>query len=124
MYNLDSYLPESLLPVYESVRSTITNWLTVLQIIPPTFDNSAQTAQARSAHSHAQSALNTAEKALKVDKEALQKLSDGTYGPEGEWKKLEDMCLEKDTGDYTYSVCLFGAATQKSNNDHATHNLG
>jgi len=46
------------------------------------------------------------------------------YGREGEWKKLEGTCLEKDTGEYTYEVCLFDEARQKPNKGGTTFSLG
>jgi protein kinase C substrate 80K-H len=56
---------------------------------------------------------------------ALEKLFDPEwFGTEGEWKKLENMCLAKDTGEYVYEVCLFGAATQRSSNGGGTNSLG
>ena len=62
---------------------------------------------------------------LKRAEEDLEKLFDPKwYGKEGEWRKLKDTCLSKDTGEYTYSVCLFGGATQKSNRDGASNSLG
>lgn len=34
------------------------------------------------------------------------------------------MCINKEQGDYTYELCIFGRATQKSNKDHSSHLLG
>jgi len=56
---------------------------------------------------------------------ALEKVFDPEwFSSEGEWKKLENTCLTKDTGDYVYEVCLFGAAMQRSSNGGGTHSLG
>lgn len=46
------------------------------------------------------------------------------FGPEGEWKKLDGTCVDTVAGDYTYELCFFGKATQKSNKDHTSNNLG
>ncbi|CAG8502938.1 18603_t:CDS:10 [Acaulospora morrowiae] len=46
------------------------------------------------------------------------------YGSQEEFAKLDGECFERNTGEYTYSVCMFGAATQKSNNDHTSTHLG
>ncbi|KAG8747892.1 hypothetical protein FRC10_010511 [Ceratobasidium sp. 414] len=122
LHNLEDYLPPSL-------KNTVVSWLSFLHIIPsatsPSDLTSEATVKARNAHNDAVNTLNTAERELKENREALGKLeSGGHFGKEGEWKKLDGNCLEKDTGEYTYSICLFGAATQKSNRDHSSHNLG
>ncbi|KAI8368154.1 glucosidase II beta subunit-like-domain-containing protein [Radiomyces spectabilis] len=46
------------------------------------------------------------------------------YGPQREWLKLKDTCVEKNEGEYTYSVCIHGAAHQKSNKDSMRTHLG
>lgn len=81
--------------------------------------------KARQAHNEASSALSSKENELRREEEALSKLFDPAwYGAQGEWRKLDGTCLSKDTGEYTYSVCLFQGATQKSNKDGSSHNLG
>jgi len=84
-----------------------------------------ETAKARDAHNKAINALRTAERQVEDEIKALEKLFDpGWFGSEGDWKKLENVCLTKDTGDYIYEVCLFGAATQRSSKGGGTHSLG
>ncbi|KAL1924034.1 uncharacterized protein VTP21DRAFT_7069 [Calcarisporiella thermophila] len=60
------------------------------------------------------------ERRISENKAELEK----DYGPEEEWAKLNGECLSFDSGEYTYSVCLFGSATQKSNRDYASTHLG
>ncbi|KAG8679834.1 hypothetical protein FRC09_018680, partial [Ceratobasidium sp. 395] len=123
VHTLEDYLPPS-------VKGPILSWLSFLRIVPSTTSDSAgstseATANARNAHNDAVNKLNTAERELKENREALEKLEkEGHFGKDGEWKKLDGNCLEKDTGEYTYSICLFGSATQKSNRDHSSHSLG
>jgi protein kinase C substrate 80K-H len=121
VHTFQDYLPPSLAP-------TILSWLSFLHIIPsssPAAATSEATVNARNAHNTAVNTLNTAERELKETRDALDKLeTGGHFGKDGEWKKLDGTCLEKNTGDYTYSVCLFGSATQKSNKDHGSHSLG
>ncbi|KAF8991254.1 hypothetical protein BDZ89DRAFT_1192522 [Hymenopellis radicata] len=113
MFELSNYLPDALIPQYEDFKDTLLGWM----------EPSA---------THAQQALNDAKNSLrKVEKEKqtaeedLQKISDSiTFGPQGEWKKLDGTCLEKDLGDYTYEVCLFGASKQKPKKGGTTSTLG
>ncbi|KAI7869248.1 glucosidase II beta subunit-like-domain-containing protein [Spinellus fusiger] len=46
------------------------------------------------------------------------------YGTDHEWLKLKNVCVEKNEGEYTYSICMLGRAHQKSNKDGASTNLG
>ena len=46
--------------------------------------------------------------------DTLNKLTSGFYGPLSEWKKLDGTCVETVSGDYTYELCFFGEAKQKS----------
>lgn len=46
------------------------------------------------------------------------------YGPQGEWKKLDGTCIDTVAGDYTYELCFFGGARQKSNKDSSSNSLG
>lgn len=41
-----------------------------------------------------------------------------------EWLPLKDVCVDKNEGEYTYSLCIFGQAHQKSNKDGVRVNLG
>ncbi|CAG8493696.1 4370_t:CDS:10 [Ambispora leptoticha] len=46
------------------------------------------------------------------------------YGRNDEFAKLDGECFEHGTGEYTYSFCLFGRATQRSNKDYSSTDLG
>ncbi|KAJ1310997.1 hypothetical protein OPQ81_009505 [Rhizoctonia solani] len=118
---IQAYVPDALVPTFLRIKS----WLTGSSGASTSGETSEATVNARNAHNSAVNALRNSERELKDSEEALTKLeSGGHFGKDGEWKKLDGTCLEKDTGEYTYSVCLFGSATQKSNRDHASHNLG
>jgi protein kinase C substrate 80K-H len=55
----------------------------------------------------------------------LQELfSPSKFGASGAWKKLAGQCFEKDAGEYTYEVCMFGEAKQKPNRGGQTFSLG
>ncbi|KAF8609488.1 hypothetical protein BDV93DRAFT_145846 [Ceratobasidium sp. AG-I] len=131
LHTFQDYIPPSLVPLYTELKDDFFSVLAFLHIIPSSSlsstsgSTSEATANARNAHNSALNNFNQAERELKEAQESLNKLEGGGhFGKDGEWKKLDGTCLEKDTGEYTYSVCLFGAATQKSNKDHSSHNLG
>ncbi|KAH7344548.1 glucosidase II beta subunit-like-domain-containing protein [Rhizoctonia solani] len=118
---IQTYVPDALIPTFLNIK----NWFTGSSQAATSGETSEATANARNAHNSAANALRNSERELKENEEALTKLeSGGHFGKDGEWKKLDGTCLEKDTGEYTYSVCLFGSATQKSNRDHSSNNLG
>ncbi|PCH41568.1 hypothetical protein WOLCODRAFT_24840 [Wolfiporia cocos MD-104 SS10] len=86
---------------------------------------SADTSRARKAFTDAEDALKNVQQERDKAQEELTRLFDPEwFGPEGEWKKLQNACLSKDTGEYTYEVCLFGEAKQKPNMGGSTQNLG
>jgi len=102
--------------------------------------------------SQARQLLNDAEHELenlisdkeKAENDVLEIFNVHGFGAEGEWKKLDRTCLEKDAGEcvyffllgplpnvallgfcsYTYEVCLFGEAKQKPNHGGTTFSLG
>ncbi|KAG8985108.1 hypothetical protein FRB90_004932 [Tulasnella sp. 427] len=125
LYSIEEYLPGALLPTYEYAKETLIESLQTLGIIPKSRDNAAETSSARQANRDAKNALSSTENKLRDEESELSKLFDPKwYGSDGAWKKLENTCLSKDTGEYTYSVCLFKGATQKSNKDGSSNNLG
>lgn len=46
------------------------------------------------------------------------------YGPDSIFLAIKDDCFSVDTGEYTYTVCIMGQVTQKSNKDGTNTNLG
>ncbi|KAG9047908.1 hypothetical protein FS837_001237 [Tulasnella sp. UAMH 9824] len=125
LYSIEEYLPGALLPTYESGKAALLQVLQTLGIIPQSGHSAAETSSARQANNDAKNALSSAESRLRNEEGELSKLFDPRwYGSDGAWKKLENTCLSKDTGEYTYSVCLFKGATQKSNKDGSSNNLG
>ena len=58
------------------------------------------TSKSRQALQSAEKALSKVEKDKKDADEQLAKLSDPAgYGTEGEWKKLQDLCVEREMGE-------------------------
>ncbi|KAI8072905.1 glucosidase II beta subunit-like-domain-containing protein [Gongronella butleri] len=46
------------------------------------------------------------------------------YGTDNEWLSLKDTCVEKDDGEYVYSLCILGRANQRSHKDNSNVHLG
>lgn len=60
--------------------------------------------EARTAFSDAESKFSSTKKRKQEDQDELAELFDPEgLGPEGEWKKLQDLCLSMDTGEYVTS---------------------
>ena len=102
---------------------------------------------AREKHTTLTNALNALNGDVRNAADTLEKMHTG-FGPKGEWKKLDGTCVEKVSGEwvkrfssrafhgldwiardshicrYTYEVCFFGRATQKSNKDGSSNYLG
>ncbi|KAI0699838.1 endoplasmic reticulum protein [Cytidiella melzeri] len=126
LFNLTAYIPDSLLPQYESFRSNLLTWLRTFGVITASAGgDAADTTRAKQALTNAEQSLGTVTKAKSNLEQDLSRLfSPEWFGREGEFKKLDGTCLEKNTGDYTYEVCLFGEAKQKPNNGGAAFSLG
>ncbi|KAI0269413.1 glucosidase II beta subunit-like-domain-containing protein [Gloeopeniophorella convolvens] len=125
LYDVKAYLPDSLVPQYEALRDTLVSWLQGLKIIKGTSSAAAEATRAREAYNDAEHSLDLARKELETAQEDLKDLFDPTgFGTQGEWKKLHNTCLSKDTGDYIYEVCLFEEAKQKPKHGGSTFSLG
>ena len=95
------------------------------KIFPYIFIIDSSTSKARTALQNAENELRTLRKEKESAQKDIARLFDPEwYGSEGEWKKLDGQCLSKDTGEYTYEVCMFGEARQKPNKGGSTHSLG
>ncbi|KAF9076641.1 glucosidase II beta subunit-like-domain-containing protein [Rhodocollybia butyracea] len=113
LFDVASYLPDSVIPKYEEFKETLVSWLVSLGVIKGEAPSSADTSRSRQALTNAENELN---KVVKEKEDAENELKEifniHGYGMEGEWKKLDGTCLRTDVGDYTYEVCLFGEAKQ------------
>jgi len=125
LFSIEHYLPEAWVPYYHETKNLLISWMVRLGVVRGVLDvsDSEEVKRARAAYSDAQRATRDVESDLREDEDLLTKLS-GYYGPDGEWLKLKDTCIEKNTGEYTYSVCFFGQATQRSNGAGGTNSLG
>ncbi|KAF8211567.1 glucosidase II beta subunit-like-domain-containing protein [Mycena galopus ATCC 62051] len=125
VFTLRSYLPESFLPGYEGVRETLLSWLEIFGIAGTDVEKSTDSSKARQAFNDAEAALKRVKDQKKNAEDDLNDIFNAeAFGPEGEWKKLDGQCLELNTGEYTYEVCMFEEVKQKPNKGGTTFNLG
>ncbi|KAI8088481.1 glucosidase II beta subunit-like-domain-containing protein [Thamnidium elegans] len=82
--------------------------------------NEADVENARKLFQNAENEVNSLNSELEKVKQDLAV----DYGKDKEWLKLKDVCVEKDEGEYTYSLCFLGDAYQKSNKDSTRTFLG
>ncbi|KAI0786480.1 glucosidase II beta subunit-like-domain-containing protein [Abortiporus biennis] len=126
LFDISAYLPESVLPQYEQFRDSFVSWLETFGIAKgnsPT--GGSENSRTKQAYHDAEHSLSLAIQEREKAEQSLSRLFEPTwFGTQGEWKKLEGTCLEKDTGEYTYEVCLFDEARQKPNRGGSTFSLG
>ncbi|GAA5893633.1 uncharacterized protein JCM6883_003587 [Sporobolomyces salmoneus] len=124
IFNIEDYVPDRFLPSYKSYKQTLLDVLVRTGIIyppsPSPSSDSVELSRVRTEHSNLVDEISQKERKLEEEKEALGK----DWGMDWEWKKLDQTCVEQDAGEYTYSVCFFGEATQKSNNNGVRTSLG
>lgn len=107
------------MPRYTWLRDTTVGWLRALGILrgtvitvngnalPPSCDvidqnlnRFSESGQARASYNDAESKYNSAKERKRNDEDELAQLFDPDgFGAEGEWKKLQGLCLSKDTGE-------------------------
>lgn len=84
----------------------------------PTVSRALQ--KARDAHAQAVSETSR----LRNQVNGVNDQLSANYGPDDIFLALKDECSSLDTGEYTYTVCIMGQVSQKSNKDGANTNLG
>lgn len=118
VFNLSAYLPDALVPQYESLRDQIVSWLALFGFAQSKSDSAAGEAlhiqillacltNCSVDTSKASKALNDAEHSLSLtrkekadkDQELARLFDPAWYGQEGEWKKLAGTCIEKEVGE-------------------------
>ncbi|KAH9921517.1 endoplasmic reticulum protein [Epithele typhae] len=126
LHNPSAYLPDALVPSFEAFRDKIMPWLTAFGLASPVADtDGADTSKAQKAVTDAENELYKIRRERDTSAQALDRLFDPEwFGAEGEWKKLEGTCIEKEVGDYAYEVCLFDEARQRPLRGGQTFSLG
>lgn len=95
--HLSSYVPLSLAPVLDHIRSFVSTTLGY----DSSSSDAAEVSRVRQSLSDVEAALREAEDESKNAQKDLDNLfKPDMFGKDGEWKKLDGLCLEKDTGEY------------------------
>ncbi|RXK36650.1 protein kinase C substrate 80K-H [Tremella mesenterica] len=129
LWKIDEYIPESIYESWEVVRDASIDWLVRLGIIGKGSKgktdgvDAPHVTAAREKHRNLNNELTKLQNDIKSSSETLEKMGLG-FGPEAEWKKLDGTCVDTVAGDYTYELCFFGRASQKSNKDSSSNHLG
>lgn len=129
LYHIPSYLPDSLVPYYESFTNALVDLLIKLHIVSPAqryhvYTRSPTSVKAaREAHEAATARLEGLKAEIDVTEREMGAQPD-RYGLDDEFRALEGTCVRKVVGDYTYEFCFLDSTRQISNNDGYTFNLG
>jgi protein kinase C substrate 80K-H len=145
VFDLAAYLPEALKPQFETLKTTILSWLGAgkakqeadnegatscsvthgISILAYLHSSTTALTRARAALSDAERSLSDTQRTYDDAKKDISELFASQHlGAQGQWRKLKGTCLAKDTGEYTYEVCLFDEARQKPNKPGQTFSLG
>ena len=101
--HLSSYVPPSLAPAFDSIRSFTS---AVLGYSSSSID-AAELSRVRQLLSEYETALREAEDKLENAKRELEDLfKPDRFGKNGEWKKLDRLCLEKDAGECVLPITV------------------
>jgi len=115
VFELSNYLPDSVLPAYEELRDTLVSWLSKLGIVrtPSAGSTSTESSHTRQAFHDAENELSRLRSELEQKQADVKDVFDVEgFGRDGEWKKLDGTCLEKESGE-SVSKYLFLLTTDK-----------
>ncbi|EED21667.1 protein kinase C substrate, putative [Talaromyces stipitatus ATCC 10500] len=123
-YKLLAYFPPVVVEFLEDKYTSIKRFLVDNNIIPGA-ENEAQTeskvvTEARDALRSEQSALEQTLRSINDHKADLEK----DYGPDGIFRPLKDVCIQKDSGEYTYEHCFLAQTKQIPKKGGATVTMG
>ena len=124
MFNVPSYLPDSIVPFYERATKVLVDLLTRFQVIQPSSVNepAADVDGLKMELNNVQDRISSYEK--EVSKLERKQYDPARYGIDGEFQALDGQCIKKNTGDYTYEFCFLGVTRQISNRDMFPFTLG
>ena len=87
-----------------------------------TGDNTVSRALQKARAVHDQAVQDTSR--LRTELETTTSSINGDYGPDDVFRAIQGDCVSLNTGEYTYTVCIMGEVTQKSNKDGGNTKLG
>lgn len=137
LFRIHEYLPDPLVPYFEAMVDTLldvllkANIITDVKRMRPREGNAASgdtaepesVAAARTAHTAATTHLTRTRTDLENRQTKLDNFA-ARFGRQHEFKTLENTCISKDMGEYTYEYCFFGQIKQIPNKGGSTVSLG
>jgi protein kinase C substrate 80K-H len=125
LYQVTSYLPSSLQTWISDSLASLRTFLEDNGVLPSSSSSSSGTES--KAVTDAKKTLSDAERDLsgaQSDRTNHLEDLDKDYGPEGIFRALKDICISKDSGEYTYEMCFLGSTKQKPKKGGGHTNMG
>ncbi|PWN46350.1 hypothetical protein IE81DRAFT_319256 [Ceraceosorus guamensis] len=131
LFRIHEYLPDPVVPYFEAGVDTLLDLLTKANVISDVkrTRKSGDEAEpenvvaARAAYNTASSDLESKRSSLATKRGELN-LNPEQWGRESEWKALDQKCISKNMGEYTYEFCFFGNTKQVPNKGGMSVGLG
>ncbi|KAH8698322.1 glucosidase II beta subunit-like protein-domain-containing protein [Talaromyces proteolyticus] len=124
LYKLLAYLPPAVVEFLEDKFYSIKKFLVDNNIIPSSNNDPSSESkalkEARDSLKAEQSLLDRTVKSIKDHKADLEK----DYGAQGIFRTLKDVCIQKDSGEYTYEHCFLSKTKQIPKKGGATVTMG
>lgn len=123
LYSFTSYLPPGLQTWLDSKITSIRQLLVENGVLPA---HNADVGESKAVQ-EAKKAVDNAAKDLSDRERDVTKHQDDLnkdYGPEGIFRALKDVCVSKDSGEYTYELCFMGKTAQKPKKGGSHTNMG
>ena len=125
LYSFTSYLPPPLQTYIDTKLTGFRSYLVEIGVLPGQNPNAVGESKAVQA---AQKAVDDAAKDVSNAEQSItqhQEDLDKDYGPDnGIFRALKDVCVSKDSGEYTYELCFLGRVTQKPKKGGSNTNMG
>ncbi|KAK0545536.1 hypothetical protein OC845_005058 [Tilletia horrida] len=132
LFRIHEYLPDALVPTFEALVDTFLDLLLKTNVISSVKRKRPSGAaavepegvvRARNAANDAAAKLRELEASL-VNKKKDLEVNPKKYGRESEFKALDDTCITKEVGEYTYEYCFGHGARQKTTKGGMSTHLG